>query len=80
MSLADSSINCLPGQLPKSKILGIVDDKVYDANDNNVALPKNEFAQYILDEIGQFGKFDYSEFKSIFDVVQDILNAWQSAR
>ena len=55
----------------KSKI---VEYDVFDENETNIALPKADFAQYILDRKADFGNFDISQFEHIFTVIGSILN------
>ena len=62
----------------KVTVNGVIDEKVYDRyNDlemtTSLALSKDAFAQYIIDET-EFAKgFNFSAFSSIFDVMRDII-------
>jgi RNA-directed DNA polymerase len=57
--------------------LSIVDAKVFDRNNENVALPKNDFADYVLNQVENFAAFDVSEFGKIFDVIVEIVSEYQ---
>jgi len=52
----------------------IVDDQVFDAHEQNVALSKNDFANYILDRVSPFDNFDFSEFAKVFDLILVIID------
>ena len=59
------------------KANGIIDEKVYVIADDpkeehSVALSKNGFADYILNENEYANGFDFSSFRSIFDVIKQI--------
>lgn len=62
----------------KVKVNGVIDEKVYERDNDlemtaSLALSKDAFAQYIIDET-EFAKgFDYSAFSCIFDVMSDII-------
>ncbi len=63
----------------KNKVLinGVIDEKVYMVADDpemqhSVALPKDDFAQLILDQDEYAADFDFSNFAKIFDVIKDI--------
>lgn len=53
--------------------VSVIDSQVYDKDHNNVALPKNDFAEYILQQQDGFANFDMSKFRKIFDVIQMII-------
>ncbi len=61
----------------KRKALCVIDanDEVFDSNDNNIALSKDHFANNILSNIDNFNKFDFMEFKKIFDVIDKIISS-----
>lgn len=58
------------------KTLCVIDanDKVFDSNDNNVALSKDNFANNILNNVDNFNNFGFMEFKKIFDVIDKIIS------
>ncbi|MDJ0597653.1 MAG: reverse transcriptase domain-containing protein [Crocosphaera sp.] len=58
----------------KSNQLKIIDDKVFDSESNNVALPKDDFATYIYDKEEGFNDFDFTAFKEVFEIIKKILN------
>ena len=57
------------------KDVTIIDDKVFDKHHKNVALPKSQFADYILQQQEGFNDFDISEFQKIFDIIGMIIEA-----
>ncbi|ACB50436.1 probable RNA-directed DNA polymerase [Crocosphaera subtropica ATCC 51142] len=58
----------------KSNQLKIIDGKVFDSDNNNVALPKDDFATYIYDKEEGFNDFDFTAFKEVFEIIEKILN------
>lgn len=52
---------------------GIIDANVYDESSKNVALPKNDFAQNVLDELDGFDIFDFSAFRPLFELISQII-------
>lgn len=62
----------------KVKINGVIDDKVYDAEQDpeqkiSIALPKNDFAQMIYDGSDFAENFDFSHFNQIFPIIRKII-------
>ena len=62
----------------KVKINGVIDDKVYDAEQDleqqrNIALSKNDFAQMIYDASDFAENLDFSHFKQIFPIIRKII-------
>jgi RNA-directed DNA polymerase len=57
----------------KRKDVSIIDDRVFDGHNKNVALPKSQFADYILLQEEGFNDFDVSEFQKIFDIIVMII-------
>ena len=62
----------------KSKINGIIDEKVYDITvdpkgEHSVALTKNDFATLILSQDSFADGFDFSEFTKIFEIIRKII-------
>jgi len=51
----------------------IVDNDVFNEEDQNVALSKSNFAKYILNREEKFADIDFSEFVIIFDVITEII-------
>lgn len=60
------------------KPLEIIDNNVFALEDEefktNLALPKNHFAEYILNNKKGFDNFNIGNFKKIFDVIEKIVN------
>jgi RNA-directed DNA polymerase len=54
--------------------LKVVDDKVFNEHNENVALSKDKFAENILDQTDQFKDVDFSGFTPLFDVVSTIIS------
>lgn len=70
----DKDLNCTDLQKIKDPSkLCIIDDRVFNGNDENVALPKNDFADSVLTQTLNFNDFDHSEFSKIFDVIRKII-------
>ncbi len=68
----DKRLNCsdrniLSGPQPK-----IVDHDVYDETDSNVALSKNDFADYVVKREPGFEDFDFTPFRRIFEIIEEI--------
>ncbi len=68
----EREINCTDNKVRKSA-LSIIDDQVFDVKDENIALPKSEFANYVLAQEENFNNFNVSEFSKIFDVIAEIV-------
>ena len=58
----------------KRKDVSIIDDRVFDGHNKNVALPKSQFADYIHQQEEGFNDFNVSEFQKIFDIIVMIMN------
>lgn len=52
--------------------LVVVDGDVFDSSNQNVALPKSHFADYVLAEVENFDNFDVAAFGKVFGIVVDI--------
>ena len=50
----------------------IIDDRVYNPENKNVALPKKKFAKYVLEREPNFNNFDFTNFCKIFDNLEKI--------
>lgn len=57
----------------KKDNLKIIDEKVFDINDQNVALSKDKFSSYIFDKKENFHNFDFSEFDAVFQTIENIM-------
>lgn len=62
----------------KSKQLKIIDSDVYDNDNNNVALSKNDFADYILNSKEEFIELDFSPFGEVFQIISKILDTYST--
>ncbi len=73
----DSTINTTSNKVDnyyKSNIIKIVDDQVYDKDDNNIALSKNDFALKVLNKESPFDVMDFSGFIKLLDTINTIVN------
>jgi RNA-directed DNA polymerase len=69
-------LNCtLLSKIHHTDRITIIDDRVFNREDENVALPKDDFANYVLSQADGFDDFDFSEFTAIFDIVSMIITA-----
>jgi RNA-directed DNA polymerase len=50
----------------------VIDSDVLDAGEENVALTKNQFANYVFDRKNRFAHFQIDEFHKIFDALIQI--------
>lgn len=61
----------------KCEKLVIIDEKVFKKEDlahtTSIALSKNAFAEYILNDEENFNEFDIENFKKIFDLIEKII-------
>ena len=57
----------------------MIDCGVFDKQ-NNVALSKDDFAKYILNQEEGFNKFKFTEFGEIFEVIQLICESVEDTR
>jgi len=57
----------------QSSTIKIVSDRVFDKDNHNVALSKNDFADFILNEEGEFANVDVKAFARIFEVIAEIV-------
>jgi RNA-directed DNA polymerase len=67
------SLICTDPKIKNTRAV-IIDGQVFDQNEVNVALTKDEFATLILEGRGEFGNFDFGEFGRIFQIFRDIVN------
>lgn len=68
-TLTCNNPNIFRGPQPK-----IVDGDVYDETDNNVALSKNTFADYVVKREPGYDDFDFKSFRQIFQIIEEIQN------
>ena len=69
----DPGLNCVEVNKINPNRLSIIDNKVFNPNSENVALPKNDFADYVLSSAPGFDDFSLTEFEKIFEVVSAIM-------
>lgn len=62
------------GRYKKHRKLEIIDDLVFDQNEENVALTKENFALHVLGQHENFNDFDYKHFRLIFKIIEDIIS------
>jgi RNA-directed DNA polymerase len=55
-------------------LLTIIDNKVFNSESNNVALPKDDFATNVLQQAPGFVDVDISEFRKVFEVISKIVS------
>lgn len=67
------NLNCRDVNKVTKGPLKIIDNDVFNGEHVNVALPKNNFASYVLSNVEGFNDFDISEFRLIFNVIQKII-------
>ncbi len=66
------NLNCTDRNRFKSGRLAIIDKDVYDERSVNIALPKDDFAKYVLREADGFSDLDISEFRLVFRMIRKI--------
>ena len=67
------NLTCTDLNKIKRQDVSIIDNQVFDRHHRNVALPKSQFADYILQQEEGFNDFEVSEFTKIFDIIAMIL-------
>lgn len=69
-------LNCTDlNKIKRPDTVTVIDDRVFNAEGQNVALSKDNFAGYVLSRTDGFDDFSFSEFTRIFDVVSLIAAA-----
>jgi len=66
-------LTCTDLNKVKRQDVSIIDNQVFDRHHRNVALPKSQFADYILQQEEGFNDFEVSEFSQIFDIIAMIM-------
>jgi len=61
-------------EITEEKKSKIIDSDVFNEKDENIALSKSDFADYVFKDIPPFNSFNFDEFRKIFDVIKNILN------
>ena len=75
----EEDLNCKDFNSLSHGEMKIVDNLVYDKSDQNVALSKNDFAEYILARHPSFIDIDFSGFKPLFERLLLIINDFDGA-
>jgi len=52
----------------------IIDNNVFDHENKNIALSKSDFAENIYRAIPPFNRFDFREFRKIFEIIKRIID------
>lgn len=53
--------------------LTVIDTAVFNSENKNVALPKDDFASLVLNKVAPFDEMNITEFKLIFDLVKKVI-------
>ena len=69
----NTELNCSDSKVRNNNKITIIDNDVYNQGSENIALPKNDFANYILNKESNFDDFDFSEFEKVFTLISEIL-------
>lgn len=69
---SDETLNCT--DLNKVGKFTIVDQRVFNESEENVALSKHDFARYVLASVPGYDDFDLSSFEILFQLIEQILN------
>ncbi len=59
----------------RSSVISVIADGVINRAGTNVALSKDDFAEYVLIRKPGFDGFDFTEFRKIFDVISAIVGS-----
>jgi RNA-directed DNA polymerase len=54
-------------------VASAVDRKSQNMNNENVALPKDDFADYVFKNVPSFNDLDHSEFRKTFEIIYKII-------
>lgn len=57
----------------KPNQLKIIDNDVFDKNNKNIALSKNNFADYIFEQKSGFNDFNFGAFEEVFIIIEKII-------
>ena len=75
--MKDKSVICSNNAIveaQKRDVVKIIDDRVFDENENNIALSKADFAKYVYDAISPFSKLSVGGFRQILETIKQILD------
>jgi len=65
---------CHDSKINNHKQIKVIDKDVFDKDNENVALSKNNFAENIFNKEEGFSKFAFTEFRKIFDIINEIMS------
>ena len=71
--MSDDTLNCSDRNKFARDRLSIIDNDVFNDEHEDIALPKNDFADYVLSSAPGFDDFSFAEFGKIFEVVSTIV-------
>ena len=77
--LNDKRLSCIDRNIFNGSQPKIVDHDVYDETDANVAFSKNDFADYVLRRESGFNDFNFTPFRHIFEIIQEIQESSRSS-
>lgn len=67
----DETLNCT--DLNKVDKFTIVDQRVFNESEENIALSKHDFARYVLSNAAGYDDFGLSSFVILFQLIEEIL-------
>jgi len=53
----------------------VIDNRVFDDKNRNVALSKDDFAEYVLKDEGGFDSFNFENFQTLFNIISEIIKS-----
>lgn len=69
ISTTNNKVDCFY----KTKLVKVIDECVFDINENSIALSKSDFASKVLNKISPFDTMDFSGFAALLDNIEDII-------
>lgn len=70
------NMNCILLNKIKDHV-SVIDHHVYNEEKKNIALPKADFADYVLNKKSGYDNFNFSEFGKIFEIILTIMKSNQ---
>ncbi len=74
----EEDLNCKDFNSLSHREIKIIDNLVYGKSDKNIALSKNDFADYLINEHPNFIDIDFSGFKPLFERFLMIISNFDS--
>lgn len=68
-------LSCAEAQKAKRRPAVIIDNNVFNENHENVALPKDAFAQNVLDRKPNFDDFGFEGFRDLFELISELVHS-----